>query len=96
MAEARNLRANCAGTANGSYIEAIAGATLCSAIPNHAFGAEFVMGLPAVEPDVIIKNRPIDVLDGYCNVPTGPGLGFEIDASEVKRHALDRATVGRK
>ena len=96
VAEASNLRANCAGTANGSYIEAIAGATLCSAIPNHAFGAEFVMGLPAVEPDVIIKNRPIDVVDGYCNVPTGPGLGFEIDADEVKRHALDRAIVGGK
>ena len=96
VADAANARVNCAGTANGSYIEAIAGATLCTAIPNHAFGAEFVMGLPAVAPDVIVKNRPIDVRDGYCNIPPGPGLGIEINEAEVKRHALDRMTVGRK
>lgn len=96
VAEASELRANCAGTANGSYIEAIAGATLASAIPNHAFGAEFVMGLPAVDVDVIIRNRPIDVQDGYCNVPAGPGLGFELDETEVRRHALDRVVVGAK
>ncbi|MCC6534991.1 MAG: hypothetical protein IT531_20780 [Burkholderiales bacterium] len=95
VADASNVRVNCAGTANGSYIEAIAGATLCAAIPNHAFGAEFVMGLPAVDPDVIVKNRPVDVRDGYCNVPAGPGLGMEVDLAAVKQHALDRVTVKR-
>lgn len=59
-------------------------------------GAEFVMGLPAVDVDVIIRNRPIDVQEGYCNVPAGPGLGFELDETEVKRHALDRVVVGAK
>ena len=93
IAAASNLRVNCAGTANGSYIEAIAGAHLCSSIPNHAFGAEFIMGLPSVADDVLIKNRPIDVRDGYCNIPAGAGLGFEIDESEVKRHELAHATV---
>jgi L-alanine-DL-glutamate epimerase-like enolase superfamily enzyme len=96
IAEANELRANCAGTANGSYIEAIAGATLAAAIPNHAFGAEFVMGLPAVDPDVIVKNQPVDVRDGYCNIPPGPGFGVEIDQAQVRQHALDRVVVSAK
>jgi L-alanine-DL-glutamate epimerase-like enolase superfamily enzyme len=95
IADAFGLRANVAGTANGSYLEAIAGATLAIAIPNHAFGAEFVMGLPSVDVDPIVKNRPIDVKDGRCNVPTGPGFGVEFDHEQIARLALDRAVVRR-
>lgn len=93
VADASKLRVNCAGTANGSYIEAIAGATLAAAIPNHAFGAEFIMGLPAVDGDEIVANRPVDVRDGYCNIPQGAGLGMEIDEAAVKRHAMSRDLV---
>lgn len=93
VAEAGGARVNCAGTANGSYIEAIAGAHLCASIPNHAFGAEFMMGLPAVAVDDMITNRPIDVRDGHCNVPDRPGLGFDIDPAFVKRRTLARAVV---
>lgn len=93
IADSFGLRANVAGTANGSYLEAIAGATLAAAIPNHAFGAEFVMGLPAVDEDPIVKNRPIDVKDGYCNLPSGPGFGAELDMAKVSKLALDRAVV---
>lgn len=93
VANAGGMRVNCAGTANGSYIEAIAGAHLCASIPNHAFGAEFMMGLPAVAVDDMITNRPIDVRDGYCNVPDTPGLGFEIDSAFVKRKQLAREVV---
>ena len=95
IADAWNMRANVAGTANGSYLEAIAGATLAAAIPNHAFGAEFVMGLPAIDVDPVVKNRPIDVKDGYCNLPPGPGFGAEIDHAQVQKLALERATVRR-
>jgi len=93
IADAFGLRANVAGTANGSYLEAMAGATLAAAIPNHAFGAEFVMGLPAVDVDPVVKNRPIDVKDGHCNLPPGPGFGAELDMEQVGRLALDRAVV---
>jgi L-alanine-DL-glutamate epimerase-like enolase superfamily enzyme len=93
IADAFGLRANVAGTANGSYLEAIAGATLAAAIPNHAFGAEFVMGLPAVDVDPVVKNRPIDVKDGHCNLNPGPGFGAEIDLDQVGKLALDRAVV---
>ena len=95
VADAGGIRVNCAGTANGSYIEAIAGAHLCASLPNHAFGAEFMMGLPAVAIDEMITNRPIDVRDGYCNIPQGPGLGFDIDESFVKRRQLAREVLSR-
>jgi muconate cycloisomerase len=93
VADAGGLRVNAAGTANGSYIEAIVGAHLTASIPNHAFGAEFMMGLPAVAVDDMITNRPIDVEKGYCGVPRGPGLGFDIDESFVRRHQLARESV---
>ena len=96
IAAASGRPVNCAGTANGSYIEAIAGAHLCASIPNHAFGAEFMMGLPAVAADTLVMNQPIDIKDGYCNLPRLAGLGIEIDEAEVKRHELARAVVGTK
>ncbi|MEO7726370.1 MAG: enolase C-terminal domain-like protein [Burkholderiales bacterium] len=96
IAAASGHPVNCAGTANGSYIEAIAGAHLCAAIPNHAFGAEFMMGLPAVADDVLVRNQPIDIKDGYCNLPLLPGLGVDIDEAAVKRHQLARAVVDSK
>jgi muconate cycloisomerase len=93
IADSFGLRANVAGTANGSYLEAIAGATLAAAIPNHAFGAEFVMGLPSIDADPIVKNRPIDVKDGHCNLPPGPGFGVELDHAQIAALAMDRAVL---
>lgn len=93
IAEAGGLQANCAGTANGSYIEAIAAAHLCSTIPNHAFGAEFILGLPSVNAHPIISNRPIDARDGFCNLPPGPGFGFEVDRKAIARHALAHLVI---
>lgn len=93
MAEGAAVRVNCAGCANGSYIEAIAGAHLCAAIPNHAFGAEFVMGLPAVELDRRVLNRPADVVDGYCSIPGGPGLGLELDEKALMANSLAESTI---
>ena len=95
IANAAGLRANCAGTANGSYIEAIAASHLCASIPNHAFAAEFIMGLPAVNRDEIVVNSPVDldVTNGTCNVGSGPGLGFELDMAAVHRNALAHVMV---
>jgi len=93
VAEAGGLGANCAGTANGSYIEAIAAAHLCSTISNHAFGAEFILGLPSVNENAIICNRPIDVRNGYCNLPPGPGFGFDVDRKAIAKHALAHIVI---
>lgn len=93
IAEAAGLKANCAGTANGSYIEAIAAAHLCVTVPNHAFGAEFILGLPSVNEHPVISNRPIDVTDGRCNLPPGPGFGFEVDRKAIAKFALEHLLV---
>ena len=93
VAEAGGLMANCAGTANGSYIEAIAAAHLCVTVPNHAFGAEFILGLPSVNESATILNRPIDVKDGMCNLPPGPGFGFDINREAIAKHALAHIVV---
>jgi len=95
IAEAAGLKANCAGTANGSYIEAIAAAHLCISVPNHAFGAEFILGLPSVNEHPLIKNRPIDANNGVCNLPPGPGFGFEIDRNAIPKYALEHLLVDR-
>jgi L-alanine-DL-glutamate epimerase-like enolase superfamily enzyme len=93
IAEAAGLKANCAGTANGSYIEAIAAAHLCVTIPNHAFGAEFILGLPSVNEHPIIANRPIDARNGRCNLPPGPGFGFEVDRKAIAKYALEHLQI---
>jgi L-alanine-DL-glutamate epimerase-like enolase superfamily enzyme len=93
VAEAGGLKANCAGTANGSYIEAIAAAHLATTIPNHAFGAEFILGLPSVNEHPIISNRPIDAVNGFCNLPPGPGFGFDVDRKALARYALAHLVV---
>ena len=93
IAEAAGLKANCAGTANGSYIEAIAAAHLCVTIPNHAFGAEFILGLPSVNEHPIIANRPIDAKNGRCNLPPGPGFGFEVDRKAIAKYALEHLVI---
>ncbi len=38
--------------------------------------------------DIIVK-QPFNVCDGYIDVPTGPGLGIEIDEAAVQHYAVD-------
>jgi len=93
IAQSAGLKVNCAGTAAGCYIEAVASAHLCASTVNHAFGAEFIMGLPAIEPSPIVTNKPIDVVRGHCIVPQLPGLGVSIDEKSVHERALARTAV---
>jgi L-alanine-DL-glutamate epimerase-like enolase superfamily enzyme len=37
------------------------------------------------------KTSPLSVVDGKIKVPTGPGLGVDIDADYIKKHQLVRA-----
>ncbi len=93
VAAALGHNVNCAGTANGSYLEALAGAHLSCAIPNHAFGAEFVMGMAAVEKDPLVLNEPVQLIDGHAVISELPGLGAEIDLKELDRVAITRELV---
>lgn len=93
IAESSGLMVNCAGTAAGCYIEAVASAHLCASVKNHAFGAEFIMGLPSIDPSPIVTNRPMDVSRGSVIVPKLPGLGVSIDEKAVHTLALARTAV---
>jgi L-alanine-DL-glutamate epimerase-like enolase superfamily enzyme len=94
VAEAAGYDVNCAGTANGSHLESLAAAHLGTATPNHAFAAEFTMGLPQVAPDPIAPEPVLELSDGYCSIPNRPGLGAAIDLKAVDKHAMSRITVG--
>jgi len=93
VAEAAGYDVNCAGTANGSHLEALAAAHLGAAMPNHAFGAEFTMGLPQLAPDPIAPEPVVQLADGYCMIPDRPGLGADIDIRAVDKHAVSRISV---
>ncbi len=93
VAEAAGYDVNCAGTANGSHLEALAAAHLGASVPNHAFGAEFTMGLPQVAEDPIVPDPVMEIVDGNCTVPTGPGLGGVVDEVAVEKHAIERIRV---
>ena len=38
----------------------------------------------------LVKNDSLRVVDGYVAVPTGPGLGIEIDDTAIERLRMDR------
>ncbi len=48
------------------------------------------MGMPSVNQDDIVANRPIDLNtgNGTCNISTSAGLGFDLDMGAVRRNAL--------
>ena len=33
-------------------------------------------------------SRPVQIKDGFTDVPTGPGLGIEVDEDVVKRYEV--------
>ena len=96
IAAAGEIGVNCAGTTAGTYIEAVAAAHLTASIPNHMFGAEFIMGLPSVNGhDPVVANEPIDVKNGKCQVPMEPGLGIVVDRKAVRKLTLSCARTDK-
>jgi L-alanine-DL-glutamate epimerase-like enolase superfamily enzyme len=60
-------------------------AALPNALPHHEF-----KGLRTGVP-FDCKTSPLKVVDGRIKVPTGPGLGVEIDPAYVSKHQTIRA-----
>ncbi|MCC6534359.1 MAG: hypothetical protein IT531_17545 [Burkholderiales bacterium] len=90
LAEAAEIQLNCGGLAVQSQLEAAASAHFYAATPaRRMMGAgEFVFGLNTVGPDPLVPRTDFVVRDGHVDVPTGPGLGIEIDEAALKRHTL--------
>jgi L-alanine-DL-glutamate epimerase-like enolase superfamily enzyme len=95
IAGAANLRLNIGGLAVQSQLEAAAGAQFCASLPADAVmpGAEFIFGLGVAGPDPLAVDTGFTIHDGRVDVPTGPGLGVEIDESAVTARTILSDTV---
>ena len=69
-----------------------AGTHLMAAIPDLELGCEFYMSTYYLQEDILAE--PFPVRNGQVHVPTGPGLGVEIDTDALaaaRASATDRA-----
>lgn len=64
-----------------------AGTHLMAAVPDLYLGCEFYMSTYYLQEDVLVE--PFAVKDGRVIVPDGPGLGIEVDRSQVAKYSLE-------
>lgn len=63
----------------------LAGTHMIAATPNVSLGCEFYQATYYLEQDLLAM--PFPVRDGQVRVPTGPGLGIDVDEDRVRRAA---------
>lgn len=63
-----------------------AGTHLMAAIPDLELGCEFYMSTYYLQEDILAE--PFPVRNGQVHVPTGPGLGVEVDRAKLDRFTL--------
>src|SRR6185436_19711232 len=95
VGEATGIQLNVGGLAVQSQLEAAAGAHFYASTPvSRMMGAaEFVMGLNTTAKDPLSPESDFKVREGYVEVPSGPGLGIEIDEGALKANTLLREVV---
>lgn len=67
-------------------IATIASAHLCGCVPNFLI-LEFQLG--DVEWRDKLLDKPVPVVDGCIELPTEPGIGFELNRKELKKHLVE-------
>jgi muconate cycloisomerase len=87
IAEAGGITAY-GGTMFEGGLAIAAGLHMVAATPNIALGAEFYTSTFVMGVDVLAT--PIEIKDGRTQVPTGPGLGVEVDEDAVRRISVAR------
>jgi len=87
IAEAAGITAY-GGTMFEGGLAIAAGLHMVAATPNIALGAEFYTSTFVMGVDVLAT--PIRIEKGLTQVPTGPGLGVEIDEDAVRRISVAR------
>jgi muconate cycloisomerase len=65
-----------------------AGAQLIAATPNISLGCEFYQATYYLAEDLLAT--PFPVAEGKLRVPTGPGLGIEVDEDRLAKYTVDR------
>lgn len=93
VAAAAGISVNVGGTAQGSQLEAAAAAHLCVSLTNHAFAAEYIMGLDPVEPDPLFAEPIVDFDDGFSRIHDAPGFGGDLTTEQLVPHALAHYVV---
>jgi muconate cycloisomerase len=68
-----------------------AGAHLMAALPELGLGCEFYMATYYLIEDIL--SEPFPVRNGYVHVPSGPGLGVDVDAARLEKHTTQTLQV---
>jgi muconate cycloisomerase len=68
-----------------------AGAHLMAALPELSLGCEFYMATYYLIEDVLTE--PFPVGNGYVHVPSGPGLGVDVDLARLEKHTVQTLQV---
>lgn len=86
LCEALGMRVNLAGKMAESGIGAAALLHLAAAVPTLDWGVSPTS--PYLTEDVIVQ--PLKLSEGYAHVPTGAGLGIEVDEQRVRKFTIER------
>jgi muconate cycloisomerase len=81
IAEAAGMAAY-GGTMFEGGVASAAGLHMVAATPNISLGAEFYTSTFVMGVDIL--QTPLVIRDGYSQVPTGPGLGVEVDEDRLR------------
>lgn len=97
IAEAANMRINVGGLAVQSRLEAAAGAHFCASLPAQRVmpGAEFIFGLGVAGDDPLTAAPGFAIRGGRVEVPTGPGLGIQVDEEAVAARTILSDSITR-
>ena len=83
LSETLGMKVNLAGKISESGIATAAVLHLAAAVPSVEWGVSITS--PYLAEDVLA--RPLELADGHAAVPSGAGLGIEVDEARVRRFA---------
>ena len=65
-------------------ISTVAHLHFCAAYPIVPYAQEYNIEPVTIRDEISVLKEPLEVKDGYLEVPTGPGLGIELDEEALK------------
>jgi len=95
LAEAAGMTVTVGGTAQGNLLEAACFAHMYAASPGQAMAGEFILGMETTADHDPIATAPPEfaIRDGAAHLPTGPGLGIDVNIEAARDLALAQYTI---
>ena len=95
IAEAAGLSLTVGGTAQGNLLEASCFAHVYAASPGRVMAGEFILGMDVTADHDPIATAPPEfaIRDGSAHLPTGPGLGIDVNIEAARDLALADYTI---